>query len=240
MKFVKRIGEGVKKEVRETKVLLSKVPALLMTFFVLSVVMMNLLANKSLDLHADWIALDAGITVSWMAFLTLDILVKVFGPKAATRMSLVATGMNIIVALLFAGVAAIPGIWSQSYLGEVVNEAIDNTIAGTWYVIAGSTVAFIVSALVNNVLNWLIGKAAKNSKGFVEYAFRSYVSTFVAQFVDNLVFSLLVSLRFFGWNILQCFTCALTGAVVELLFEVLFSPFGYKIAKNLKEGRASE
>ena len=45
------------------------------------------------------------------------------------------------------------------------------------------------------------------------------ISTFLAQFVDNLVFALLVSRVFFGWTMLQCFTCAVTGAIFELFFE---------------------
>ena len=67
------------------------------------------------------------------------------------------------------------------------------------------------------------------------------MSTALAQLTDNLVFALMVSRTFFGWTLLQCFTCALTGAVMELLFEVLFSPLGYRAAKRImarKEGCA--
>ena len=31
---------------------------------------------------------------------------------------------------------------------------------------------------------------------------------------------------------LQCITCSITGAVVELLCEVIFSPMGYKVSKK--------
>jgi hypothetical protein len=39
----------------------------------------------------------------------------------------------------------------------------------------------------------------------------------------------------FCWSILQCATCALAGAVAELVMEVLFSPFGYRITLKWKE-----
>ena len=39
---------------------------------------------------------------------------------------------------------------------------------------------------------------------------------------------------------MQCLTCALTGAVLELLFEVFFSPVGYRIAMSLTHGRLGE
>ena len=93
--------------------------------------------------------------------------------------------------------------------------------------------AFLASAVLNNFLNYGIGKLLKRDRGFGGFALRSYVSTFLAQFADNLIFALLVSKLFFGWTLLQCFTCALTGAVAELLFEVLFSPLGYRMSRRI-------
>ena len=54
---------------------------------------------------------------------------------------------------------------------------------------------------------------------------------------DNLIFALLVSKLFFGWTLLQCVTCALTGAVMELLFEVVFSPLGYRLSRQIMKER---
>ena len=93
--------------------------------------------------------------------------------------------------------------------------------------------------MLNNFLHYGIGKLVKGREGFGSFALQSYVSTFLAQFADNLIFALLVSKLFFGWTLLQCFTCALTGACMELLFEVVFSPLGYRIAKNIMDGRES-
>lgn len=225
----------IKNEVKETKALLKSIPALLMTFFVLSLVLMNLLANKSIDTGLSWLALDGGLIVSWLAFLTMDIVVKVYGPKASTRLSIVAMLINLLVSGIFLVAAKIPGAWGESFVDEgsvLINGALNNTISGSWYVLLGSSVAFLVSAIVNNCLNWLIGKSFRRKDTFIEYAARSYGSTFVAQVVDNLVFALLVSHVFFGWTLLQCFTCALTGGVVELLCEVIFSPIGFGIAKK--------
>ncbi len=91
----------------------------------------------------------------------------------------------------------------------------------------------MASAILNNYLNYGIGRLAKRKTGFGVFALRSYVSTFLAQFADNLIFALLVSRAFFGWTLVQCFTCALTGAVLELLFEVIFSPFGYRLSRRI-------
>ena len=229
----------IKQHFDEFRLLLKSVPPLIFSLFILAVFAMNLLANKSINVGVSWLALDCGIVVSWIAFLCMDVLTKMFGPKAATQLSIVAIVINLVACLLLFAVSKIGGTWGQFFeLGEqpVVNEALDNTFGGTWYVVLGSAVAFVVSAVINNFTNFAIGKAfKKNPDGFGAYAMRAYVSTAIAQFADNLVFALLVSHFFFGWTIVQCLTCAATGMVVELLCEVVFSPLGYAYLKHNKK-----
>lgn len=229
----------IKLELLELKLLLRSIPSPLITLFVVSVITMNLLANKSIDLPVSWLALDCGVIVSWISFLSLDILTKHFGPKAATEASAVAVAFNLMVCLFFFGASRIPGMWGEAYVEgseELLNAALDGTFGGTWYVLFGSTVAFFCSAVVNNFLNFGIGRLfKKNPDGFLAYACRSYISTAVGQFSDNMVFALIVSHFFFGWSLLQCVTCAVTGMLIELLCEVLFSHFGYRICKKWKQ-----
>ena len=216
--------------------LVSSVPPVIAALLILSVVGMNLLANKSIDTGVAWLALDCGILFSWLTFMSLDVLTHCFGPKAASAMSLLALGLNLLMAGLFYLASLIPGVWGESFVEGsevVINHALDRTFGGTWYIILGSSVAFAVSAVLNNFMNYGIGRLLKRKQGFGPFAVRSYVSTFIAQFVDNLTFALIVSRVFFGWSLLQCFTCAVTGAVLELLFEVVFSPLGYRVAKKL-------
>ena len=232
----------MKKAVSEFREMLKTVPPLLLTLTVLAVVGMNLLANKSI-VNLDWLALDAGFLLSWMAFLTMDILTHCYGPRAATLFSVFALLLNLLMAGIFFAASRIPGVWGESFVEGsegVINAALDNTFGGTWYIIFGSSAAFITSAFVNNFLNAGIGKLLKNREGFGQFALRSYVSTFIGQFVDNLVFALLVSRIFFGWTMLQCFTCAVTGAIAELLFEIVFSPLGYRISKRIKARQNAE
>lgn len=216
------------------------VPPILVSMMMLSVVGMNLLANKSIDTGLEWLALDCGILFSWLIFLTMDVMTHCYGPRAATMMSFAALALNLLMALIFFIASRIPGVWGESFVEgseSIINTALDNTFGGTWYIILGSSIAFISSAALNNFLNYGIGKLVGNKKGFGVFALRSYVSTFIGQFADNLIFALIVSRLFFGWTLLQCFTCALTGAVAELLFEVLFSPVGYRISKHIMKQR---
>ena len=233
----KSLKTRIRKEFESYVLLLRSIPSVILALFVVSIVGMNLLANKSIDTGSlDWLALDCGILLSWLAFLTMDVLVRRFGPKAATQISITAICINLLLCLVFFIASLISGSWGESYIpegGNIVNQALNNTFGGTWYVLLGSTIACIASSFINNFLNWSIGKLTKHHKhSFANYALRSYVSTAVGQFFDNLIFSLIVSINFFGWSLLQCFTCALTGAIVELLCEVVFSPIGYKLFIN--------
>ena len=74
---------------------------------------------------------------------------------------------------------------------------------------------------------------AKDSRtGFRSYAINSFSSTLIGQFVDNLVFTLAVSHRFFGWSMKQVVICAACCALFEMLCGVIFSPIGYRLARR--------
>ncbi|MBR4292212.1 MAG: VUT family protein [Clostridia bacterium] len=216
----------------ETKILLRSIPATVVTLFAVSVVCMNLLANKTL-LQLDWIALDGGILISWLSFMCMDIITKHFGPKASTIISIHAAAINLLTCLIFFVASIIPSN-ANDYSG------FDDIFGGTWFVLLGSTVAFLASAVINNVLNHAIGRAfRKNPDGKLAYAARSYLSTFIGQFLDNFIFSVIVFVFFapifwdgFRWTVIQCAMCALTGAVAELIMEIVFSPIGYRITKK--------
>lgn len=229
----------LKKEIQDFKVLMKNVPASILTVFVLAVVLMNILANKELISVGSWLALDCGMLISWLAFFTMDVIARRFGPKAATKLNLVAISINLFVAIVLAFVSLIDGNWSASYnvseeLMPTVNQALDSTIAGTWYVLFGSTIAFLVSGIIHASANWMLTKLFGNTSR-KSYLIVSYLSTAVAQFADNLLFAFIVSYVFFGWTILQCITCAITGMLMELFFEFIFGPLGYKLTENWRK-----
>ncbi len=230
-----RIKKLIFEEQKETAMLLRCIPASIATLFVVSVICMNLLANKTL-LQLDWIALDAGILISWLSFMCMDVITKHFGPKASTKISVFAAVINLLTCLIFFVASIIPSN-AKDY------SAFNDIFGGTWFILLGSTVAFLLSACINNMLNWSIGKVfKKNPDGKLAYAMQTYISTFIAQFLDNFIFSVIVFVGFapifwdgFHWTILQCAMCALTGALAELIMEIIFSPFGYRIVTKCKK-----
>ena len=214
-----------------TKLLFRSIPSIVVALFTISVVTMNILANKTI-FQSDVIAIDGGILVSWLSFLCMDVVTKAFGPKAATKLSVFATFVNAVVCLIFFVVSIIPT--------ETDFSAFNSVIGGTWFILLSSTVAFLSSAVINNFLNWGIGLLfRKKPDGKLAFVARSYISTFIGQFFDNLIFALLTFTVFapifwdgFSWTFIQCVTCSLLGASLELLMEIFFSPFGYMVLKR--------
>ena len=227
-----KLGKWVKKEIKTSTILLRSIPSPVVALFVVSVITMNLLANKTI-VQNDWIALDVGILVSWLSFMSMDIVTKHFGPRVATKLSIFAMAINLLACAIF---------FTASKIGTM--EGFDEIFGGTWFILMDSTIAFILSSLVNNFSNWSIGKMfKKHPDGAGAFFVRTYVSTFVGQFIDNLIFAVPTFMLFMPllhpewgveWTFLQCVTCSLTGAIVELLFEVIFSPIGYRITNAWK------
>lgn len=230
---------SLKKDMKDFKVLINNIPSWVVTMFVVSIVCMNLFANKSINLPVDWLALDCGIIFSWMSFLSMDLIVKQFGAKASIKITIFSTLISLIVSILFFLGSIIPGSWGASFDfndAVTVNNAIDSTVRGNWYIVFGSTVAFLVAGIVNSFLNELIGWIGKKDT-YKMFMIRTYVSTTIGQFVDNFVFGMIVSRVLFGWSVTQCLTCAATGALAELLFEAAFTPLGWKICKSWKKNK---
>ena len=233
-------GKWLHDEYKLTVILLRSIPAPVVALFVISVIAMNILANKTL-VQTDWIAIDGGILISWLSFLSMDIVVKHFGPKASNRMSVFAILVNLLVCLIFFIVSIIPSK-ADDYT------AFNTIIGGTWFILLSSTVGFLTSAIVNNTLNFAIGKMFKNNPdGKLAFFTRSYISTFIAQFLDNLIFAILTFMVFapifwdgFHWTFIQCLTCSILGGLLELLMEVIFSPIGYVVTKNWRNNNVGQ
>ncbi len=222
----------VKEQLKITALLLRAIPSPAVALFVVSVITMNILANKTI-FQNEFLAIDGGILVSWLSFLSMDVVTKHFGPKASTRMSVFAVLVNLLTCLIFFIVSIIPTP-HEDY------SAFNTIIGGTWFILLSSTIAFFCSALINNFSNYAIGKVfKKNPNGRLAFITRSYISTFFGQFFDNLIFAMLTFMVFapifwdgFSWTFVQCVTCSILGALLELLMEIIFSPIGYRLSRS--------
>ena len=226
----------IKREWKEFKILLNNVPTLVITIFILSVVCMNLVASKELY-SSKFVCINCGLALSWIPFLCMDCICKRFGAKASTKISLLAILFNVVTAIAFKLLSMTPGRWAGYYsapdekTGDYINASLNGAFGMAWYVVLGSAIAMLLSAIVNSLANEAVGRMADKGD-FKGFAIRSFLSTGIGQWVDNFVFSALVSHMFFGWNWMQVFICSITSMLIELAAEAIFSPLGYRISKN--------
>ena len=223
---------------------LRSVPSLALALITVATVLMNILANKSI-INLPWLIQDAGILMSWVGFLVGDLLVKAFGSKNAIRVNLTCLGISLFISGLLAIVAVVPGEWSPVFdptinpgdLGSNINAAVNSVMGNVWYVILGSAVASAVGLVVNGLTQGLLIKKIETKHGDKYWGFfvASAASTMIGQIIDNMVFALLVSVKFFGWTWTQVMVCSLTGAIFELIIELIFSPLTYRISRNWKK-----
>lgn len=222
------------------KVLLRNVPATVTVIFVLGTVLMNLAASKII-FNAWGVAVTGGFILSFLPFLCMDVVTKHFGAKAAIMLNVLSALGNLFAVVFLAIVAAIPT--------ETSYEEFNYVFGSVWFICLSSTVAFVVSGVINSLIHAGLGKLfVKNPDGKFAFFFRSYVSTFIGQFIDNFLFIwgvyVLFGPIFWGIDPLPITTCIGTGILggfFELLVEVVFSPVGYITCKRWKrEGVGKE
>lgn len=221
----------MKKIIEEYKVLLRSVPAFVTSFFILATVLMNLAASK-IVFNAFNVAVTGGFLLSFVPFLCMDTVVKRFGARAAILLNILSALGNLFAVVFLAVVAAIPTPGSDY-------TAFNSTFGCVWFIALSSTVAFVVSGVVNSLLNAAIGKIfKKNPDGKLAFFTRAYVSTFIGQALDNFIFMAGVYCVFapIYWNmslpVSTCVGTAIMGGFFELLVEVIFSPIGYISSKK--------
>lgn len=228
---------------------LRKVPSLALALATTATVLMNILANKSI-INLPWLIQDAGIIVSWVGFLVSDLLVKAFGSKNAIRVNLTSLVISLFISGLLAVVAIVPGDWSPVFdttinggeIGSNINAAINSVMGNVWYVIFGSAIASGVGLVFNGLTQGLLLKYIERRHGdrFWGFFVASASSTMLGQVLDNMVFASLISVKFFGWSWIQVVVCSLSGAIFELVIELIFAPLTYRISKNWKANNIGE
>lgn len=229
----------IKKEIMEFKKALTFVSPVVLALYIAVLISMNLLANKEIYTSniGNWLVIDCGTTLSWVMFFLTNIIVKKAGPKRSIRISLIAIIITLFFFIWYSLISYIPGNWGAyyEYNSEIANNSLNYTMRGSWTIILSSALAFAISISFDSVLNYSIFNKFKDKK-IKGYILSNYISTGLSQFLDNIIFSELVSARLFGWSQLQCFVSALTTMVIELMFEVVFSIISYRIYKRGIEG----
>ena len=223
------MGSKIKSLVADYKMLLRNVPALATTTFVLTTVVMNILAGKII-LNVANVAITGGFLLSAIPFLCMDTVTRRFGARASIMLNILSAVANVCVVIIMGIVAAIPT--------EDDYSAFNYVAGGVWFIAVASTVAFVVSGIANSLINVAIGNLFAN-KGALEFYSRSFVSTFLGQAIDNFLFIFLTYTVFapIFWGlaplpVLTCLGTAVVGGAFELMAEAILAPVAFRIVKG--------
>lgn len=228
----------IKSLVADYKVLLRNVPAVVTVIFCIGTVWMNVAAGKVI-LNAFNVAITGGFLISFLPFLCLDVVAKRFGAKAAILLNILSAFFNTLFVLGLSLVAAIPT--KDDYT------AFNTVLGGVWFITLSSIIAFVASGVINSLLNAAIGRLFKNRTSKIEFAARSFVSTFIGQAIDNFIFIagvyVIFAPIFWGLTPLPLLTClgtAIVGGFFELLCEVVTAPIGYHVVKRWERDKVGQ
>ena len=240
-------------DIKDWKMLFRSIPSIVVGLFLVSILGMNLLANKFLLTGGQWISVTWGLLLSAIPFLICDIVTKTYGAKATIKLNILGLIVSLGMTLIFLLVSVMPefgsfeSFWHGDFTYGEIGFGQGGVMRASWYITLASSIAFIISGIVNALVNAGVGKLFhRNPDSRVAFMTRSYSSTLVGQFVDNFLFIFLAFGIFgniaAGWsgqvctaNLTAGLGAGLIGAVVELLMEVFISPVGFRICKKWKK-----
>ena len=227
-----------------------KVPAWLIGLSVVTTVLMNLLANKTLYSDGMYLSIDCGLMVSWVMFLVMDIATQRYSGKASFAITIFDVFVALAMSGIMFGVAAIPeSPVSGWFMGDEAALSLNGLIGNNYLVILTSLFAYVCSSGIDIVSNVTFGRLFEKSKffsghtnkrtfkGFIVYFIRAYTSTFLSQLTDNIVFQMIAYPLLFTviCTPFSIFIGALLAALIELVAEFAFAPVGYLAITEKKE-----
>ena len=236
-----RFKSWLKKDWNETKVLFRNLPAIPFAILCIALVVMNFLANKgwvSQDWtwSKGWFSADAGMIVSWIGFLAGDMIVKIYGTKAAVKVNIAAILVQLLAITLFTLGALLP--WS--YPEGTYEADFDAIFMAQFWPCFGGTLAFALATVIDSILSKFLLTRFKDRTSFKAYAVASYASTALGQLLDNMFFALFFSM-WQGWFcdyntlsdvLLHLLGFSAVGMVVELIGQAILSPLGFQLTKS--------
>ena len=226
---------------KDLKMLLRSIPASVVAIFAVSTVTMNLAANKivwsGLKIGENYfISVTGGVFLSWIVFLIMDMVTKTFGAKAAIKMNLFGAVVNTLAIVFLGIIASVPSVFPFPGASDSFDSVFGFSGTGVqpWQILISSTIAYVISGVVNAVVHVFIGRFfKKNPDGKIAFITRSYISTMIGQFVDNFIFTFLafhIFAHFYG--LLTIVGMSVLGALIELVCEIIFSPVAYRKCKK--------
>lgn len=195
---------------------------LIMALFVTVLLCSNLIGPSKIWSWGQF-SFGAGILFFPISYLFGDILTEVYGYARARKVVWAGFGALLFASCMTLVVLALPP--ADGWQGQ---EALQSVFGTTWRIIAASISAYWIGEFANS---FVLAKLKLWTKG--RYLFtRTIGSTIVGAGVDTLIF---YPVAFLGiWTNEQIVAVMLGNYTLKVLWEVVATPFTYKIVRFLK------
>ncbi|HQZ97343.1 MAG TPA: queuosine precursor transporter [Pyrinomonadaceae bacterium] len=202
---------------------------LIMAAFVAVLLCSNLIgvhkvSSVNLPFYGEYI-FGTGVLFFPLSYLFGDILTEVYGYARSRKVIWAGFGALIFASLMAFAVTSLPAARTMS----AEQQAAVNLIFGqTWRIVVASLTAFWLGEFVNS---FVLAKLKLITDGKYLWI-RTIGSTFAGEAVDSLIF---YPIAFLGtWSNEQVVSVMIGNYLIKVLWEVLATPFTYKIVGFLK------
>lgn len=167
-----------------------------------------------------------GVLFFPLSYLFGDILTEVYGYARSRKVIWAGFGALIFASLMAFAVTSLPAAKTMS----AEQQAAVNLIFGqTWRIVLASLTAFWLGEFVNS---FVLAKLKLLTNGKYLWM-RTIGSTFAGEAVDSLIF---YPIAFLGtWSTEQVISVMIGNYIIKVLWEILATPFTYKIVGFLKK-----
>ena len=202
---------------------------LIMAAFVAVLLCSNLIgvqkvSHINLPIIGDYIY-GAGVLFFPISYLFGDILTEVYGYKRSRRVIWAGFGALVFASLMAYIVTSLP---AASTMSVEQQNAVNMIFGQTWRIVAASLLAFWAGEFANS---FVLAKMKIFTEG-KHLWMRTIGSTFAGEAVDSLIF---YPLAFLGtWSNAQVVSVMIGNYFIKVFWEVLATPFTYKVVAFLK------
>lgn len=198
--------------------------------FVVVLLLSNIVAVKPVRiLEALRLDLDSGTLLFPISYIFGDVLVEVYGYARSRRVIWMGFGFNLLAALLFSIIVAIPAPpeWKMQ-------EAFAMILGQTPRIVIGSLIAFWCGEFVNS---FIMAKMKIWTGGRYLWT-RTISSTMVGQAVDTVLFQ---TIAFAGvWDTGLLLRVIVWNYAAKVLYEALATPITYAVVGFLKKAEQED
>lgn len=234
MPIFKKIIGSLKIEERKK---MSDVFTVIAIISVVSLLISNVVANKSVELFGWTVAgqklsIASSFIVFPITYISSDIFSEVYGYAWSRKISWIALFSNIFMILCFKIVTIMPGMDSAT------SDAFAIVCDSTPGIVFASLTAFMVGDLFNDLIFEKMKNSDKTGKKSA-FALRSIVSSLFGEMIDCLVFLPMLYYFIHGYgtiitNVYQLFTIIFIQAILKTAVEIVLCPLSVFIVGKIK------